>query len=74
MAAKGLDAVGSMEDQRESAEDAEYMELAGALKDADCEKVEVDGGVSSKLGCCDYFQPKSKKVQQFRCGECRFME
>jgi hypothetical protein len=73
MDAKGLDAVGSMEEKRESAEEAEYMELKGALKDADCEKVEVDGGVSSKLGCCDRFEPRNSKVQQFRCGECEYL-
>lgn len=70
---KGLDALGSLKVQRESAESAEYMELAGALKDADCVKVEVDGGVSSDLGCCDRFSPESKKVTKFSCGTCEYL-
>ena len=56
---------------RESAKSAEYMELAGAGKDADCQKVEVQGGVSRELGCCDRFQPRDKGVQEFECGECK---
>jgi hypothetical protein len=55
-----------------SAEEAEYMELKGAEKDADCRKVDVDGGVSSDLGCCDKFQPEDDEVQQFRCGTCEY--
>ena len=57
--------------KRISAEKAEYMELDGAEKDADCEKVDVEGGVSSDLGCCDKFDPK-KGAQQFKCGECEY--
>lgn len=56
---------------RESAKSAEYMELANAVKDADCHKVEVPGGISQELGCCDYFQPKDQGVQEFECGECK---
>lgn len=54
---------------RESAKAADYMELQGAVKDADCSKVEVKGGVSTKLGCCNYYEPQ-KGAQQFRCGMC----
>lgn len=56
-----------------SAEDAEYMELAGARKDADCRKVEVKGGVSKDLGCCDKFQPDNRGVKAFRCGLCEYL-
>lgn len=56
---------------RESAQSAEYMELSGAVKDADCWKVEVPGGVSTELGCCDRYQPRNKDVQEFECGECK---
>jgi hypothetical protein len=56
-------------DLRVSAATAEYMELAGARKDADCEHVRVDGGVSSRLGCCDAYTPPPWS-QEFRCGTC----
>lgn len=59
---------------RISAAAAEYMELEGAVKDADCEKVEVAGGVSTKLGCCDKYQPESKKTQRFDCGNCEYVD
>lgn len=58
---------------RVSAETAGYMELDGARKDADCSTVEVPGGVSSKLGCCNLFDP-GKGVQMFRCGTCERMQ
>jgi hypothetical protein len=51
---------------------AGYMELDGATKDADCSKVEVEGGVSSALGCCNEFQPQPG-TQQFSCGTCTFL-
>jgi hypothetical protein len=59
-------------DTRLSAEEAGYMELAGAKKDADCHKVKVSGGVSLELGCCNKFQPESDKVSKFSCGTCKF--
>lgn len=59
---------------RLSAAQAGYMELQNAVKDADCRKVEVKGGVSSQLGCCDLYQPESKAVKQFRCGECEYLK
>ena len=58
---------------RISAKSAGYMELAGAVKDADCRKVEVKGGVSSALGCCNKFEPESDEVKQFRCGMCEYL-
>lgn len=61
-------------DARISAKQAEYMELAGARKDADCREVKVTGGVSTKLGCCDKFKPESRSVQQFRCGTCKYVK
>lgn len=52
---------------------AGYMELRGAQKDSDCKKVAVDGGVSSKLGCCNYYEPEKRSAQEFRCGMCEYM-
>ena len=57
---------------KEDAVSAGYMELDGATKDADCSKVEVEGGVSSALGCCNEFQPQ-QGTQQFSCGTCTFV-
>ena len=53
---------------------AGYMELAGAVKDADCQKVEVAGGVSKQLGCCNEFRPQSKTTDRFRCGDCEYVQ
>jgi len=57
---------------KEPAEQAGYMELEGAQKDADCQIVQVDGGVSSELGCCNEFQPQ-EGTQVFSCGTCSFV-
>jgi hypothetical protein len=54
---------------RVTAEAAGYMELAGATKDADCEIVQVNGGVSKELGCCNLYKPESGS-KAFRCGTC----
>lgn len=51
---------------------AGYMELLGAEKDADCQIVEVKGGISKQLGCCNHFEPKPE-VKQFRCGNCEYL-
>jgi len=51
---------------------AGYMELQGAQKDADCKVVEVQGGISSKLGCCNNFDPQDG-AQVFSCGTCDFV-
>lgn len=53
-------------------ESAGYMELEGATKDADCSKVEVEGGVSSEKGNCHEFEPKPG-AQGFSCGECSML-
>ena len=58
--------------KRVPAEKAGYMELEGAEKDSDCRKVEVQGGVSSKLGCCNFFEHEQEQPQQFRCGTCEY--
>ncbi len=54
---------------RVTAEAAGYMELEGAKKDAGCEIVQVQGGVSKELGCCNLFKPEAGAAQ-FRCGKC----
>jgi hypothetical protein len=55
---------------RISGAQAGYMELVGAIKDADCYKVEVPGGVASNRGCCNEFEPKAKTTDKFSCGNC----
>lgn len=52
---------------------AGYMELSGAGKDGQCVKVEVAGGISRPLGCCNEFKPKNDQVQSFRCGTCEYV-
>jgi len=59
--------------QRISERAAGYMELAGAQKDGDCQVVEVDGGISQDLGCCNVFGLKSGKPKEFRCGTCEYV-
>jgi hypothetical protein len=68
---RGLGVFGGRE-KRQTAKEAGYMELQGAAKDADCEKVRVDGGVSSELGCCNEFQPEFEGTQKFSCGTCEY--
>ena len=51
---------------------AGYMELAGAQKDGACSKVDVQGGVSLDLGCCNFYEPQDPSVDQFKCGECKY--
>src|SRR2546425_1731049 len=62
-----------MNKQRISETAAGYLELDGAVKDADCEVVEVSGGVSSDLGCCNNFSEKPS-AKKFSCGTCTFVE
>lgn len=57
---------------KQTAEQAGYMELDGAKKDADCSKVQVDGGISSELGCCNEYSPQNDS-QAFQCGTCTFL-
>lgn len=52
---------------------AGYMELRGAVKDASCALVQVDGGVSRERGCCDLYEPRGEDVDEFRCGECEYV-
>lgn len=56
-----------------SAKSVDYTELPGAEKDADCSHVEVKGGVSSDLGCCNDFDYERGKPKQFRCGTCEYL-
>ena len=62
------------EDGRISAMDAGYMELYGAIKDSECEKVKVEGGVSSELGCCNNYEPQATQTCSFKCGVCEYLE
>lgn len=57
-----------------TAEQAGYMELPGAVKDAGCQIVAVPGGVSSKLGCCNLFQLRTGAQEKFSCGTCKFVK
>ncbi len=50
------------------------MELAGAKKDADCVIVEVKGGVSRELGCCNEFEPANSRTRKFSCGTCEYVK
>jgi hypothetical protein len=59
--------------ERQTGAEAGYMELIGAKKDADCEKVQVKGGISTALGCCNLFWPESRSVNRFRCGDCEYV-
>jgi len=61
-------------DDRLSAKQAGYMELKGAVKDGDCKKVRVEGGISHDLGCCNEFFPSGSHVHSFRCGTCKYIE
>jgi hypothetical protein len=63
-----------MNAKRANEHSAGYMELADAQKDGECEIVDVQGGVSSKRGCCDLFWPKDEQTKVFSCGTCEFVE
>jgi hypothetical protein len=54
---------------KEPADQAGYMELDGATKDADCSKVEVEGGVASEKGWCREFEAQPG-AQTINCGTC----
>jgi hypothetical protein len=56
--------------KRVSARAAGYMELDGAVKDGDCNAVDVNGGVSGELGCCNLFNPKPG-AREFECETCK---
>lgn len=59
-------------DARMSADQAGYMELPGAVKDGDCQRVKVANGISQHKGCCNEYRP-GKSSDEFRCGECKFV-
>lgn len=56
-------------DTRATPEEAGYLELEGAQKDADCQLVNVPGGVSSAKGCCNIWDTVPG-AQAFSCGTC----
>lgn len=62
-----------MGERRLTSKEVAYMELRGAKKTGDCEKVAVRDGVSRELGCCNAFKPRTADVQEFRCGTCRYV-
>lgn len=62
-----------MESKRVSAASVDYTELPGAKKDADCSHVEVKGGVSTQLGCCNDFEYEKGRPKHFRCGTCEYV-
>lgn len=64
----------SINKTRITAEQAGYLELPDAVKDADCEIVEVEGGVSSERGCCNSYGWRSANPKGFSCGECKYVE
>ena len=64
----------SINKTRITAEQAGYLELPGAMKDSDCEVVEVEGGVSSERGCCNSYAWRSANPKGFSCGECKYLE
>lgn len=57
-----------------TAQQAGYMELPGAKKDAGCKKVDVKGGVSTHLGCCNEFELRTGAEKRFRCGTCTYVQ
>ena len=68
-----IDGKGNVDD-RLTEKQAGYMELAGAIKDADCEKVFVPGGVSRDRGCCNEFHRDNAGVTRFECGTCEYVK
>lgn len=69
MAQAAADQAAQAGDTRASAEEAGYLELDGAQKDADCATVNVPGGVSSQGGCCNLWE-KAPQAANFSCGTC----
>lgn len=55
--------------QKMTPQEAGYLELPGAQKDAQCDIVDVPGGVSSQKGCCNSFRAQPD-AQGFNCGSC----
>lgn len=64
----------SVNQKRFNARTVNYEELPGAVKDADCEAVEVEGGVSKDGGCCQTWERANQDVDKFACGTCKFLE
>jgi hypothetical protein len=64
----------SVNQKRISEKESGYLELRGAEKDGDCEVVQVAGGVSKDLGCCNTFKAENQDTQIFSCGTCFYLE
>ena len=62
----------SLPEARKSAKEAGYLELKNATKTGDCSEVNVPGGVSFNLACCNEFQAESDDTDRFSCGTCRY--
>ena len=58
---------------RITAAQAGYLELPGAVKDGDCEIVEVEDGISKDRGCCNSYGWRSRNPKSFSCGECKYL-
>ena len=56
-----------------TAQSVDYMELPGAKKDAECSHVDVKGGVSGKLGCCNDFEWDHGTGKLFSCATCEYV-
>lgn len=54
------------------ADKAGYVELPGAVKDGDCNVVQVSGGISKQKGCCNNFALGKGAPKEFKCGSCKF--
>ena len=61
------------EGPKASEQEAGYLELTGAIKNAGCSKVNVAGGVSAELGCCNLFRLNEAATKKFSCGTCKFV-
>ena len=60
--------------EKVSSQQAGYMELPGATKHGNCQRVSVDGGVSTKLGCCNLFDWEDSQPKKFACGSCEYLK
>lgn len=65
---ESADASGKISEQQ-----AGYLELEGAQKDADCTKVQVQGGISKDKGCCSIIGPVDG-AEYFNCGSCKYLD
>lgn len=71
--AKNNEEMSKLDRDRIDADKAGYMELEGATKTGNCKIVFVQSGVSKELGCCNLFDPQSRKTKRFNCGNCEYV-